>query len=532
MCEEKMGWLAEVERSLKQTFTRDLELNRRAIVYLILVMTGIIFNAVFLINQVYMDEGSESQLKTITIVTVGLGVVFSGIITDKSQDKVHLTFVCFSVSAFGLFLLPFNEFYLQSIGIILTGFTTAVIFCTWISVIIHETTSLNRGRISGIVIVFGALIGLIVLVFTNNKEVERWAFVPNLLTAIVLYLYSFEYFVFDSQELTRTNLKFRDVAFDYNIIGYSLAEGFIAFALGVLFQAFHVEQMLIPYIVAILVVTTVAGILIDNAGRKYTFVICSVVFLALLIFIEMDEPNVFATIYGAMSAILIILVISVSGDLTVEKARAFRSRIVSVFFISLLVGFSVGYLVGSIFAADPSLEGLSYKLGLFFLILEIVTIMPLRESLTWKETEWYKHLRQMYVFHTSSGICLFDYDFTKDHPQRFGAGPSKDLISGGLTGIVALISEITQSKTQLQVVDHGDSKIIFNYGKFTTIALITSRFLRTFVQKLKSFGKEFEDIFDELLVDFRGDVTIFDSAEYLVDRFFQQKYLSLKDFYQ
>lgn len=526
----------DVKFWFRDTFIRDLEFSRRALGYLILVLCGVVYNMIFIIAVVFMDGaqgGVDSDvLRTSTLAALSLGVACSGWIVDTSRDKIHLTFVFFVLSTIGIGFMVVPATILSAAGTMLVAFSTAVVLVTWITVIIHETTPLNRGRIGGMVLVMGLFVSLIVLFFIVNGSLRVLAFLPMLLIAGLNYFYSFEYFVFDAKETLRTTRKFREVILNKNVMGYTLAIGFLAFSMGILLNHYPFEVATITnFMVAIVLGIIVGGILIDNTGRKTPFVIASFLFFAVLLFYnDPIDPNVFAVVYGVVFALLVILVISIAGDYTVEKARAYRSRIISLLFLGLVMGVGAGYAIAELFVEDPVYRDVLTRISIFFVVLEIATLMPLEDSLNRKDTEWYKHLRTLYVFHTASGICLFDHNFAHDRPGK--SSPSKDLVSGGLTGIVALVSEITQSQSRIRIVDHGDSKIIFQNGKYTTIALITRKYLRTFVQKLRAFSKEFEDIFQDFLLDFRGDVTIFDSAEFLIEKFFQQKYMSLRDFFR
>ncbi|GAB4311837.1 MAG: hypothetical protein Kow0069_12290 [Promethearchaeota archaeon] len=527
----------EIRFWMGQALFRDLVVKRRAIVYLVLVLAGVVYGAIFLVTLVYVDD-SPVALKSFTSAVVAAGVVTSGAIVDRSHDKVHFTFVLLATSAAGVALVPLTPPVCTYLGVLFLGFSTPLLLVTWTSVVIHETTTLNRGRVLALVATFGLVYGLVVLFFVNDPPLMRLGFLPLLALAVAVYGYSFVYFVYDSKEVLETSLRFRQVFVDRNLLGYSLAVGFLAAAVSLLLPRFRVEEDLLTFLVAIVVVVLAAGVLIDNIGRKPTLAIGSTSFVVLLVFFQDRHATAFAVIYGVITAVMVMLVITISGDFTIEKARAFRSRVVGVFFTSLFVGFAGGYGLANYFEETGAEPDLCFRVAQLFVFLEVAALLIVQESLARKDTEWYRHLRQMYVFHTSSGICLFDHDFRKDLPSdalpgaRVTATPSKDLVSGGLAGIVALISEITQSQTPLRAVDHGDSTIVFHYGRYTTIALITGRYLRTHLLKLRAFGREFEDIFESFLRDFRGDVTAFDAAEYLVEKYFQPKYLGLRAFYK
>ena len=123
-------------------------------------------------------------------------------------------------------------------------------------------------------------------------------------------------------------------------------------------------------------------------------------------------------------------------------------------------------------------------------------------------------------------MCLYDQKFKADNSQN----PTKldeNVISGALTGILKLISEITQSKRWLRKIDKDGNYLYFAYGKFHVASLISSMDLPVLSKKLDSFSKDFGTKFEKELKSFVGNVSIFEDTKYLVEKYFNQKYSAI-----
>jgi hypothetical protein len=104
----------------------------------------------------------------------------------------------------------------------------------------------------------------------------------------------------------------------------------------------------------------------------------------------------------------------------------------------------------------------------------------------------------------------------------------EDLISGGLSGILTIINEITQSKKQLRKIAKQENNLFFAHGKYHIAALIATKDLPILIKKLDNFSSDFEARFNEELQDFQGLVVPFKKAKYLVKKYFHQDYSFFK----
>ena len=159
------------------------------------------------------------------------------------------------------------------------------------------------------------------------------------------------------------------------------------------------------------------------------------------------------------------------------------------------------------------LEGISP----FILIVILVWIIPLPEILTAKEADWKTSLRNLYAF--NNAVCLFTQNFSSSSEST--NLPNEDLITGGFSGILSLLSEITNSSQKhLRVIDKEGVKIYFAHGKHVIIALVATKYLPVLFKKLELFTKAFEKKFEEELTNFKGKINPFEDSVDLITKYF------------
>lgn len=149
----------------------------------------------------------------------------------------------------------------------------------------------------------------------------------------------------------------------------------------------------------------------------------------------------------------------------------------------------------------------------------------MKEILISKEKDWASTIISLLVFHKNS-VCLYDQKFK----SKEGDLPSKldeNVIAGALTGILSLISEITQSKKWLRRIDKDGNYLYFSYGKSYVVTLISSMDLPILTKKLDAFSKDFGTKYEKEIKSFVGNVSLFEDTKYLVKKYFNQKYSAL-----
>jgi hypothetical protein len=138
---------------------------------------------------------------------------------------------------------------------------------------------------------------------------------------------------------------------------------------------------------------------------------------------------------------------------------------------------------------------------------------------SFSELDWHSRMLSLYVITRDHGICCLYYPFQEEKTDQM----APQLVSGGVTGILSLVKEMTSSKEHLKEIDHEDIKILFEYGHYTTTALLAEDDLQIFHYKLRKFVDQFEERYSESFADWTGSISEFETAEELVVRIFEQK---------
>jgi MFS family permease len=232
---------------------------------------------------------------------------------------------------------------------------------------------------------------------------------------------------------------------------------------------------------------------------------------------------------------LLLAIITISGDFSTERGNLkYRARINGLFmalmFLGTIIGFFFSRWINGLYTLYPELNNIipdfPNLLDSFILVILLVWMMAMKEFLISKEKNWSSAMINLYVF-SAYGVGLYYHNF-EEIPQGEEKEKKRemdeDLISGALTGVVAIISEITQSKKQLRKIDKEGYHLLFSFGKYHVVCLISNLDLPVLLKKLDEFSKDFEIKFGKDLKNFVGNVSPFDSTKFLIDKYFNQKY--------
>ncbi len=135
---------------------------------------------------------------------------------------------------------------------------------------------------------------------------------------------------------------------------------------------------------------------------------------------------------------------------------------------------------------------------------------------TESEMNWRKRIHHIY-FYTSDGGCIYDHAFKVEEEV------SANLVAGGLTGVDALVQEVTRTETKIKIIEKEDMTILLEHGKYVSAALVTDESLITLRNKLKQSIQEIENFFKEELECFSGNITPFNKIEKFVHKIFELK---------
>ncbi|MEJ2280050.1 MAG: hypothetical protein P8Y70_20225 [Candidatus Lokiarchaeota archaeon] len=320
--------------------------------------------------------------------------------------------------------------------------------------ITHETNILNRGRLLGYFFFLALTISHILIVFTQGN-LQVALLIGAILFGCILII-NIRYSYKETEERMRSEKTFKKIILEHPIKGYFIVFMTLGFILG---NAFPVEIEIfiepISFYLLLLSFLLITGILLDNMGRKRTFVAGILLIAALIIFSGIFKQLYYAVFLGLALPIIFITLFTLTGDFSTERnTLKYRGRITSVFSFSGIAGFLVGtvskFIFTQIYFINPELwwiPELINGLNSLLLIFILVWMMPLPELLSSKESDWAETIKNLYVFNRNS-VCLFTNDF-KSNISRENL-PSEDLVTGGLSGILSLVTEITNEKKMQQ----------------------------------------------------------------------------------
>ena len=250
---------------------------------------------------------------------------------------------------------------------------------------------------------------------------------------------------------------------------------------------------------------------------KYGFTFFSIISCIYGIFFinKIEEFGIFTTIAVPISLSIVIInflyswVVKTKGEIQKKMAGAFLS----------IAGVLIFYLL------DRKTGPINEIISIPRQILMIISMTGITVSLivlgiitlsfeTFTEFGWKEKMREIFII-GPNGAPLFHYSFAQK------ASPHEpDLIAVGLTGFKDILAEMMQSKKALKVVDHQDVKIIFEYGTYSTLALVVYENLRIYHSKLASLIVDFEHLFQDVLSQWKGEVTAFLPSKRLIENVF------------
>ncbi len=149
-----------------------------------------------------------------------------------------------------------------------------------------------------------------------------------------------------------------------------------------------------------------------------------------------------------------------------------------------------------------------YKRLLFLAEKKLIVSWQAEFSYSFKEAK----LKSMHIM-MADGRDVFAHQFEESHVD-----PA--LVSGMFSAITSFIKETTKSTELLRSIDHGDTSVIIEYGKYIFAAIFADRETSDVRAKLKSFIEEFEDRHGSILVKWNGNIDPFREDEALVIRIF------------
>ena len=536
-----------------RVFIRDINLPKSTSIYLFFSFLSITFIAVaFLFKYAMLTSGVLIVGVDVYVFLIVLASSFliSGILVDFFKNRTRYFNLTLLICIIGLFISALPGLILYYFGLFVVLITIPQLIITWFTIFVHETNILNRGRLAAYFLISGFSIAFISLIFIIFEYLYIYFSVLELGIFMVIIWCSKRYKYVETKERLKSEKKYLNIIFEKHFFRYASSFFILSFILGDLLARYSFEVDFIIYGIASFIYLLFAGCALDNIGRKISIVLGIFVLSFFLIsngaFVETSyifglPRKVFLSIHYGFSILpLLLAIFTISGDFSTERGNLkFRGRIngfnMSVLLFGVIIGFTFSRWINDMYDIFPGLNNFIPNfpdlLNTFLLVILLVWMMGMKEFLVSKEKEWATTLKNIFVFN-KHGVCLYNQNF--EHKELFKEGEAKadfdeDLISGVLSGIIMIISEITHSKKELRQIQKEEVNLLFTYGKYHIVALITSMELPVLFKKLDEFSREFENKFNKELKHFQGNVSPFDPTKFLVVKYFNQKYVEFAE---
>jgi MFS family permease len=518
--------MSSVKFLFNKIFIRDIDLSRSGFFFFVLGFIHILFN---LENLVLYFLGIESQEGSFILSCLGVCVLLvtfgiGGLIIDFAKRRMKFIAFASLLIPFGYVFLLFPILICNIIGIILIIFLSGLILIDILTIFTHETTILNRGRLLSYILLVSFIPAHLLAFLTSFFLII--AVGVNSLFIIIAFWVQKNYSYVETEERLQSEKRFMEILASHSIIGYLFAFLTLGFVLGNAYT-YNGDIYSEPFnlIVILMLSIVISGLLLDNRGRKWTFTASILVISIIIIFSDILRGFLSGIFIAVSVPFMFIVLFTLIGDFSTERnTLKYRGRITSIFILSSILGFLLGafmnYMFVQLYLTNSDLwwipdfvEGINA----LFLIIILVWIMPLREVLSSKEADWATSLLDFYVFNKNS-VCLYAKRFsTEERDDEL----SEDLITGGLTGILSLVSEITNEKKHLRIIDKAEIKLYFSYGNHIIVALTARKYLPILFKKSEQFIKRFEKTYHDELSQFYGETSQFsEGIENLINRYF------------
>jgi hypothetical protein len=255
-----------------------------------------------------------------------------------------------------------------------------------------------------------------------------------------------------------------------------------------------------------------------EVGLKRHYLSIFLIFLLSFLFIDFFIW-IIASVYLALIAwVPFIIALLLYITKLMAKVKEYRYNIYG-FFIGFFA-FGIGYAftvdaMATFFGFGARMIGdISIILGMCLISFIFLSFSSMREL------NWAKNIKEILIMHKESGTCICDHNFLSNAPDTETSELSTDFMAGSLMGISQMISELIQSKEQLETMDHQDKKIIFAYGEYLIAALIADEYLEIYKKKLRNLIEDLELLYTDILKDWKGELFHFKPVRRIITRIF------------
>ncbi|MHA1763123.1 MAG: hypothetical protein ACTSYC_05090, partial [Promethearchaeota archaeon] len=267
----KKSLLVWARRIFFKGFMRDVIITPQGFIYFLLAFTF----SMFIIDYAYLSFLSFNPEKLLLILgfssllTILLSIIFSGFIVDKIKDRVKLLLISSFFTLLGFILFNLGTVF-ETIGYSLMLFFVGLYLIDLITILTHESTILNRGRLLGYISSISLLSAHLIIVLTDGNYIIL--FLLNSFIFLSLLLISLKYEYKETEERLKSSKRFREVIFTHPIFGYIMSFLVLGFVFGNAYPL-DVEVLINPtlFIFILTFFFLLTGLSLDIFGRKTSF---------------------------------------------------------------------------------------------------------------------------------------------------------------------------------------------------------------------------------------------------------------------
>ncbi len=496
-----------------------------------------LFLSFWVINVFNMDSTPEvtfdNLLQWMLALIAGFAILLGGIFTDTLIER-HGIFERMGLYTIVpmLFMIYSDVAMLVMIAALVLGILVGFLVILFITGMIVTTSILNRARVIMVLLVAMISFVLPIVWLVVSISDRTWTWITIVLMIIITFIVGKKY----PRRVTPTfhqyipKLPFKMMFAGFRnagVIRHALFFFFISLNLG-----FHTATAIydigasseIATIIIVMVVSTpVVAAVLDHVGRKPVVYMVLLLVGILSIFFDYPFPvfvnwNVVRVgVYSFSVLVTILLMVIFAGDLS---SRFSRGRIIGMLLFMTVLGAVLGSIIGNWFddaAVDPSLMVIVADWTTLSVFISTLLFATVNETLQLGTTQWRDYLVRVQIIKQAAGISLVFKEFKKG-PKDMSV--MEDLISGGISGLESILKEISSSRKNIRVLDHGDLFLIFHHTKSSTAVAFVTRDLVVFREKLAAFHVHFEQLNKDIVVADAVNVTALKQVDWLIKRYF------------
>lgn len=186
--------------------------------------------------------------------------------------------------------------------------------------------------------------------------------------------------------------------------------------------------------------------------------------------------------------------------------------------MSLFIALFIGYFL----SRDLIVDELGKVIRLVGALIQILSLIGLnlffRKLPPFSEFTWQEKIEELYLIH-QSGVCIIHKKFKEENSKD-----KEQLVSSALSSINMILNDLIKEKGNGFSVINKENHILTIYtSQFLSAVVFSTEDLDFIKNHLEKFVNRVEVIYRNILVNWEGDISIFQPIESLVKNIFQNQ---------